>query len=108
MPGVSADQVKQAREVDLLSYLQANEPHELTPLKNGEYRTITHGSLVISNGLWRWNRGGFGGRSALDYLNKGSRHGFCRCRGNRPRRPRRTCFVPACRKNNETAGTKNL
>ena len=36
----------------------------------GEYRTVSHGSLVISNGAWYWNRGQFGGRSALDYLVK--------------------------------------
>ena len=76
MPGVSAEQVKLAREVDLLSYLQANEPHELRPPKNGEYRTVTHGSLVISKGKWIWNRGGFGGRTALDYLIKIRGMGF--------------------------------
>ena len=70
MPGVSAEQVKLAREVDLLSYLQANEPNELLPPKNGEYRTTTHSSLVISKGKWVWNKGGFGGTSALDYLVK--------------------------------------
>ena len=68
MPGVSEEQVRLARETDLLSYLQTNEPHELLPPKNGEYRTAAHGSLVISNGRWYWNRGGFGGASALDYL----------------------------------------
>jgi hypothetical protein len=70
MPGVSEEQVRLARGIDLLTYLQANEPHELLPPKNGEYRTATHGSLVISNGQWYWNRGGFGGASALDYLIK--------------------------------------
>ena len=49
MPGVSADQIKLAREVDLLSYLQANEPHELRRAGPREYCTATHGSLVISN-----------------------------------------------------------
>jgi hypothetical protein len=68
MPGVSAEQVKMAREVDLLSYLQANEPNELRPSGPGEYRTVSHGSLVISKGKWVWNRGGVGGRTALDYL----------------------------------------
>ena len=68
MPGVSEEQVKLAREVDLLSYLQANEPHELRRAGSNEYRTVTHGSLVISNGKWVWNRAGVGGRSALDYL----------------------------------------
>jgi len=76
VPGVTEEQVRLAREVDLLSYLQANEPHELLPPKNGEYRTATHGSLVISNGKWIWNRGGFGGRTALDYLIKIRGMGF--------------------------------
>jgi hypothetical protein len=31
---------------------------------------VSHGSLVISNGAWFWNRGQFGGVSALDYLVK--------------------------------------
>ena len=72
MPWISEEQKKAAKEVDLLTYLQENEPHELVKSKYGvdEYRTKTNGSLVISNGLWRWNRGGFGGRSALDYLIK--------------------------------------
>jgi len=74
--GVTSEQVKQAKEVDLLTYLQANEPHELLPPKNGEYRTKSHGSLVISNGCWFWNRGGFGARSALDYLMKVRGMGF--------------------------------
>jgi hypothetical protein len=76
MPGVSEEQVRIARDVDLLSYLQAREPHELLPPKNGEYRTVTHGSLVISNGKWVWNRGGFGGNNALDYLIKMRGMGF--------------------------------
>jgi len=59
-----------AREVDLLSYLQATEPQELRRAGPNEYRTASHESLVISNGLWYWNRGQAGGRSALDYLVK--------------------------------------
>ena len=70
MPGVSPAQIKLAREVDLLSYLQAVEPHELRRAGPNEYRTVSHESLVISNGLWYWNRGQVGGRSALDYLVK--------------------------------------
>ena len=46
MPGVSKEQVRLARETDLLSFLQANDSHELLPPKNGEYRTATHGSLA--------------------------------------------------------------
>ncbi|MDR1669824.1 MAG: DUF3991 and toprim domain-containing protein [Oscillospiraceae bacterium] len=68
MPWLTEDQIARAREIDLLTYLQSNEPNELLPPRSGEYRTVSHESLVISNGLWNWNRGGIGGRSALDYL----------------------------------------
>jgi len=72
MPWVSEEKKKLAKEVGLLSYLLANEPHELVKSKcsRGEYRTVTHGSLVISNDKWFWNREQFGGRSALDFLIK--------------------------------------
>lgn len=69
MPGVTKEQIEQARQIDLLSYLQSREPHELVPAGN-EYRTVSHSSLVISNGLWHWINGNIGGRSALDYLIK--------------------------------------
>ena len=69
MPWVTNEQIAAAREVDLLTYLRANEPGELVKTRHpGEYRTATHGSLVISKGKWIWNRGKVGGRSALDYL----------------------------------------
>ena len=77
MPGhVNAEQIKLAREVDLLTYLQAREPYELRKSGPNEYRTATHSSLVISNGLWVWNRGQVAGRSALDYLIKIRGMGF--------------------------------
>jgi len=76
MPGVSAEQVRLARGVDLLSYLQASEPHELRKAGPNEYRTATHSSLVISNGQWFWNRGQVGGRSAIDFLIKMRGMGF--------------------------------
>ncbi|MDL2259229.1 hypothetical protein LJC42_08830 [Eubacteriales bacterium OttesenSCG-928-K08] len=70
MGWVSEEQIAAAREVDLLTYLQEREPWELKRTGPGEYRTVTHGSLVISNDKWFWNRGGFGGVSCLDYLIK--------------------------------------
>jgi len=41
VPWIDEEQVKQAKEVDLLTYLQQNEPHELIKSKYGtdEYRT---------------------------------------------------------------------
>ena len=54
----------------MLTYLHLNEPHELRKTGANEYRTVTHSSLVISNGFWYWHRGGFGAKSALDFLVK--------------------------------------
>lgn len=70
MSGVTKEQIEAAREIDLLTYLQTNAPSELKRSAPGEYRMASHGSLVISNSRWYWNRGGFGGMSALDYLVK--------------------------------------
>jgi hypothetical protein len=56
--------------MDLLTYLQTYEPHELVHLRGEVYSTRTNDSLKISNGKWfRWSTGD-GGRSALDYLIK--------------------------------------
>ncbi len=70
MPWVSEEQLAEARRVDLLTYLQEREPQELVRSAPGEYRTKSHGSLVISNAAWFWNRAQTGGVSALDYLVK--------------------------------------
>ena len=64
------DQIKQARSIDLLTYLQTCEPSELVRLRGSTYCTREHDSLKISNGKWYWWSRGFGGRSALDYLTK--------------------------------------
>ena len=76
MSWVSEEQVAAARKVDLLTYLQEREPDELIKSAPGEYRTVTHSSLVISKGAWYWNRGQFGGVSAIDYLIKIRGMGF--------------------------------
>lgn len=67
---VSKEQIEQARKLDLLTYLQQYEPHELVKVASGVYSTRSNDSLKISNGKWyRWSRG-YGGVSALDYLVK--------------------------------------
>ena len=70
LSGVSKEQIEKAKEWDLLTYLQTYEPHELRRSGPNEYCTATHDSLKISNGLWRWNSTGIGGKTALDYLIK--------------------------------------
>ena len=48
--------VKKAEEMDLLTYLQNYEPHELVKIGNETYTTKTHDSIRISNGLWNWRK----------------------------------------------------
>ena len=68
MPFVSKKQIAQAREMDLLTYLQRYEPEELVHFSRNTYTTRTHDSLKISNGKWCWWSHGIGGTNALDYL----------------------------------------
>ena len=70
MPYYKKEQIARAREMDLLTYLQRYEPDELIHDGSGTYRTRSHDSLKISNGLWCWWSRGIGGRTALDFLVK--------------------------------------
>ena len=70
MPYYSKEQIAQAREMDLLTYLQNFEPGELVHVTGNTYSTREHDSLKISNGKWMWWSRGFGGASALDFLVK--------------------------------------
>ncbi len=70
MPFVTHAQIEDAKQMDLLTYLQTCEPKELVRLSDNVYTTRTHDSLKISHGKWCWWSRGVGGRSALDYLIK--------------------------------------
>ena len=70
MPYYTKDLITQARELDLLTYMQRHEPNELIHFSGNTYTTRTHDSLKISNGKWCWWSRGIGGSSALDYLIK--------------------------------------
>lgn len=68
MPGVSREQIAQAREADLFSYLRMYEPSSLK--RDGpNYRHTEHDSLVYVTGknYWYWNSRGRR-INALDYL----------------------------------------
>ena len=67
---VTPEQIAKAREMDLLTYLRTFEPDELVHFAGDTYCTREHDSLKISNGKWFWFSRGFGGYSALDYLDK--------------------------------------
>lgn len=70
MPYIDPSVIAEAKQIDLLTYLQEREPDELEKIGANTYATKTHSSLKISNGKWYWWSRGFGGRSALDYLVK--------------------------------------
>ena len=70
MPYIEPEVIKQARQIDLLTYLQSREPQELVRIGSGVYSTKSHDSLKISNGKWMWWSRHIGGKSALDYLVK--------------------------------------
>lgn len=67
---VPLENIKKARELDLLTYLQNFNPNNLVKISGDIYCTKEHDSLKISNGKWNWFSRGIGGRSALDYLIK--------------------------------------
>lgn len=62
--------VREAKKMDLLTYLERYNPTELVRINPQVYSTRSHDSLKISNGKWMWWSRGIGGRSALDYLIK--------------------------------------
>lgn len=70
MAYITPEQLKEIKQIDLLSYLKVCEPQELKKVSGETYCTQTHDSLIISNGLWHWHSRGIGGKSALDYLMK--------------------------------------
>ena len=65
---VSRQTIQQAKQLDLLTYLQRYEPAELVHIAGHEYTTKSHDSLKISNGKWHWFSKGIGGTTALDFL----------------------------------------
>lgn len=67
MPYIPPEVVEQARQIDLLTYLQSCEPQELVRISGNNYTTRTHDSLKISNGKWMWWSQRIGGYNALDY-----------------------------------------
>lgn len=69
---VTTDQIKLARTVDLISYMQRYEPEELIRTGPHDYKTATHSSLCISdNGLYKkWPDGFANGENSFDSRRK--------------------------------------
>lgn len=64
----TTSQISRAKEIDLLTYLQNNNPDELVYESRNTYHTRTHDSLKINNGMWYWFSRNIGGKTALEYL----------------------------------------
>ena len=62
--------VKQAKQIDLLTYFMNNNPSELVKKGTGTYSIKSHDSVIISNGLWHRFSTNEAGKTALDYLIK--------------------------------------
>lgn len=70
MSYVTQEQVAEAREMDVLTYLEHFEPDNLVKKSGSVYCTAEHDSLIISNGKWCWYSQGVGGNDAISYLMK--------------------------------------
>ena len=51
---VTPEQIAQAKEIDLLTYLRSCDPYALVHVGGNTYCTREHDSLKISNGKWNW------------------------------------------------------
>lgn len=69
MARISKEMIEEARQMDVLTYLETYEPGNLVREGNNLHCTREHDSLKIwANGSWHWFSRGVGGNSALDYL----------------------------------------
>lgn len=68
MAFATPEDIAQAKQMDVLTYLKNYEPGELVKISSNTYCTREHDSLKISNGKWYWFSRNIGGTTALDYL----------------------------------------
>ena len=69
MGGVTREQIDLAKQVNILDYILRYEPNNVKRVGSAHY-LIDHDSLRISNGLWKWESQGIGGKNVVDYLIK--------------------------------------
>jgi hypothetical protein len=66
---VTPEQIARAKEVNILDYVLSHEPNNVKRIGNTHYLK-DHDSFRISNGLWKWESHGIGGKNVIDYLIK--------------------------------------
>lgn len=73
MPGVSREQIDDAKQMTAIEFLRRCRPEELVRAESrGEFQLREHDSFKINEttSLWHWKSRDIGGKSALDYLVK--------------------------------------
>ena len=63
MAKLADEMIQKARQLDLLTYLQLQQPWELVPIGPNRYRMRTHDSLKIDHGKWYWWSRSIGAKS---------------------------------------------
>lgn len=64
---VTREQIEKAKSVNIEDYILSHEPHNIKRVDRTLYLK-DHYSLRISNGLWKWESRGIGGKNVEDYL----------------------------------------
>jgi hypothetical protein len=67
--GVSPEQIARAKEIGIEDYILSHEKDNVKRVGRAYYLK-DHDSLRISNGLWKWESQGIGGKTAVDFLIK--------------------------------------
>jgi hypothetical protein len=70
MPGVTREQIEQARRMTAIEYLLKYESYDMKRCGRGEYELRSHDSFKINEetSKWHWKSRDIGGVSALDFL----------------------------------------
>ena len=69
MPGVTEQEIAQAKQMNLYQYMQLCEPDNFKPEGPGQFRHKGHSSLTFAeDGSWTYFKTKATGRTALNYL----------------------------------------
>lgn len=69
MPGVTEQEIAQAKQMNLYQYMQLCEPDNFKPERPGQFRHKGHSSLTFAeDGSWTYFKTKATGRTALNYL----------------------------------------
>ena len=69
MPGVTEQEIAQAKQMNLYQYMQLCEPNNFKPEGPGQFRHKGHSSLTFAeDGSWTYFKTKATGRTALNYL----------------------------------------